>query len=307
MSWKPIVVGVDASPEGAWAATTGAALAKAAGTTCHLVHATRDVVSAVALAELPERAEQFTAAQAAQAREQVERRLWGVVPPELVKNLSIRVGRPAMALKEAARQLDAGLIVLGGKHHSLLGRWFAGSTGVDVARTTEVPVLVTVSARTPIRRILAPVDVSGAAQPTIAAAERFAQLLGAELRVMSVLEPLPVLPDAPTYPTTEFYNMLEEQVSKQVWPLVKMASAEKVIRTGVPGEVIAEEAAQWAADLVVVGSHGKGWLDRLLIGSVTERLLDQLPTSLLVLPAFAHVKAHEAVPAGVPNQYPSFA
>jgi len=36
---------------------------------------------------------------------------------------------------------------------------------------------------------------------------------------------------------------------------------------------------------VVVGSHGKGWVDRLLLGSTTERLLDQLPASLLVVPA----------------------
>jgi len=34
----------------------------------------------------------------------------------------------------------------------------------------------------------------------------------------------------------------------------------------------------------VVGSHGKGWVDRLLIGSTTERLLNRLPTSLLIVP-----------------------
>jgi len=87
MSWKPIVVGVDASSEGACAATTGAALAKAAGTTCHLVHATRDVVSAVALAEMPERAEEFAAAQAAQAREQLQQALQGEYAGEAQKAL----------------------------------------------------------------------------------------------------------------------------------------------------------------------------------------------------------------------------
>jgi hypothetical protein len=33
-----------------------------------------------------------------------------------------------------------------------------------------------------------------------------------------------------------------------------------------------------------VGSHGKGWVDRALLGTVTERLLNQLPVSLLVVP-----------------------
>jgi len=307
MLWKPIVVGVDPSPEAAWAATTGAALAKAAGTTCHLVHATREVVPASALGDLPEHVEEFAAAQVAHAREEIERRLWGIVPNGLLEQMVIRVGRPALALRDVVREKDAGLVVLGGKHHSTLGRWLAGSTGLDVVRTSEVPVLVTVSSRTPVRRVLAAVDVSGAARPTIAAAEGFAELLGAELRVMSALEPLPVLPDAPTYPTTEFYSMLEEQIARQVWPLVRATNAEKVVRYGMAADRITSEAAEWHADLLVVGSHGKGWFDRLLIGSVTERLLNQLPTSLLVLPAFAPVKVEETAPATTVEGRPAFA
>src|SRR5262245_50390810 len=98
MSWKPIVVGVDASPEAAWAATAGAALAKAGGTTCHLVHATRAVVPAVALAELPERIEELAAAELAQARKAVEHRLHSVVPQALLDRLVVRPGRPARVL-----------------------------------------------------------------------------------------------------------------------------------------------------------------------------------------------------------------
>ena len=85
--------------------------------------------------------------------------------------------------------------------------------------------------------------------------------------------------------------MLEEQIIRKVWPLVKAREAEKVVRYGMPADRITEEAAAWEADLLVVASHGKGWLDRLLIGSVTERLLNQLPTSLLVLPAHVYAEA----------------
>jgi len=46
----------------------------------------------------------------------------------------------------------------------------------------------------------------------------------------------------------------------------------------------------------VVGSHGKGLAQRLLLGSVTEQLLNHLPTSLLVVPAAA-AAAIEPVPA----------
>lgn len=56
---------------------------------------------------------------------------------------------------------------------------------------------------------------------------------------------------------------------------------------GLPAETIAEEARAWQADLIVVGSHGKGWVDRILIGSTAERLVTELPTSVLVVPVKA--------------------
>jgi len=49
-------------------------------------------------------------------------------------------------------------------------------------------------------------------------------------------------------------------------------------------ETLLREASDWQADVLVVGSHGKGWAQRVLLGSVTERLINHLPTSLLVAP-----------------------
>lgn len=57
-----------------------------------------------------------------------------------------------------------------------------------------------------------------------------------------------------------------------------------VVREGSPEVTIAEEAARWKADVVVVGSQGKGFVDRLLIGSTTEWLLNHLSASLVVVP-----------------------
>ena len=57
-----------------------------------------------------------------------------------------------------------------------------------------------------------------------------------------------------------------------------------VVRHGTALETILREAADWRADLVVVASHGKGPVKRMLVGSVTEGLINHLPTSLLVVP-----------------------
>jgi nucleotide-binding universal stress UspA family protein len=279
MSWNPIVVGVDASPEAAQAAAFAAAAAQRAATTCQLVHAVRDPFAALPVPE----SDRYRHALCEQARAQVTAALGDAVPQALRDALAVRLGPTPQVLHAAVTALGAELVVLGGKHHSALGRWLGGSTSLNVARTTRVPVLVTVGP-VAVRRVLAAVDTSAAARPTLAAAERYAGLFGARLRALSVLEPVPVVPEVTPPDATEFYRLIETALERDVWPLLR-PGAERIVRHGLAVETILREAVEWHADLLVVGSHGRGWTERLLVGSVTERLLNHLPTSLLVVPA----------------------
>ena len=284
MSWQPIVVGVDASPEAAGAAAFAVRMSQRAGTTCDLVHAARDVWASVGVEE---GVDALWHALVDQARASITAVLAGVVPRELVDKMTVRLGRAPVVLKQTVTDLGAGLVVLGGKHHSALGRWLGGSTSLNVARTTEVPVLVVGSSRTVIRRVLVAVDGSAASQPTLQVADRYAALFGAKLRALSVLEPLPVVPGVAAPDATEYYRMLEELLQRDVWPLICTPGAERLVRYGRPVETLLREATTWQADLLVVGSHGRGWAERVLVGSVTERLLNHLPTSVLVVPVGA--------------------
>ena len=136
--------------------------------------------------------------------------------------------------------------------------------------------------------MLVAVDLSQAAGPTLRTAERYARMLGAELRALSVLEPLPVIPGGTqSYETGEYYAMSEELLHRDVWSLIRTPNVEPIVRYGMAVETILREATEWGADLLVVGSHGKGWAKRMLVGSVTERLLNHLPTSLIVVPTAA--------------------
>jgi nucleotide-binding universal stress UspA family protein len=283
MSWNPIVVGVDASAEAAQAAAFAADAARRAATTCHLVHAVRDPFAALPVPE----GDRYRHALCEQARAQVIAALRdAAVPQALLDALVVRLGPTPQVLNAAVAALGAELVVLGGKHHSALGRWLGGSTSLNVARTTRVPVLVTVGP-VAVRRVLAAVDTSAAARPTLAAAERYAALFGARLRALSVLEPVPVIPEVTPPDATEFYRLIEAALERDVWPLLRAPGAETIVRHGLAVETILREAVEWHADLLVVGSHGRGWTERLLVGSVTERLLNHLPTSLLVVPAAA--------------------
>lgn len=58
-------------------------------------------------------------------------------------------------------------------------------------------------------------------------------------------------------------------------------SAEVLI--GSPQRVLVEKAAEWNADLIVVGSHGYGFWSRALLGSVSNSVVQHSPCSVLVV------------------------
>jgi nucleotide-binding universal stress UspA family protein len=300
MSWKRLLIGVDDSPEAAAAAALGWRLAQQLRAECHLVHAVREYWITFAEDGLVERAAEFQLAVIASARQRMAATLGSHVPEEMIRRMTVRVGRTAVVLREVARELEADAILLGGKHHSMLNRWVGGSTSHDTVRTAGVQVLVTASPADHLfRRVLVAVDLSAAAEPTAAAALEAATVLGAELRAVSVLE-TPILSPTGTAPIarTAYYQIAERALQRRVWPLFEGRSVTTAIRPGSVVETIQDEAVEWGADLVVVGSHGRVG-ERLLLGSVTERLLNHLPTSLLVVPIGAQrLEPPKAVSAG---------
>lgn len=60
-------------------------------------------------------------------------------------------------------------------------------------------------------------------------------------------------------------------------------SAEPIVATGDPGATICDIATERNVDLVVLGSHGHGWLQRVLIGSVSNHVLHHAPCPVLVM------------------------
>ena len=60
-------------------------------------------------------------------------------------------------------------------------------------------------------------------------------------------------------------------------------TAEAAMVSGDPRSVLVEEARRWKADLVVVGSHGRSGLKRMVLGSVAEHVVRQAPCSVLIV------------------------
>lgn len=295
MSWNPVVIGVDRSEPGRDAAVVGIRLAEALGAQAYLVHGTPPVVGPVVPGELYTDVTPALTRQVARVREQLVVWLGGTVPPAALDRLEVRFGRGAGVVAQVARERKAGLVVVGGKHHTALGRWLAGSTAHHLVRTLDAPVWVTGPSPHVVKRVLVALDLSYAVHRTFEAAVRAARLYGASLRAMHAVAPFPVIAELPPLTDYEaFHADSEQELERCLEPLTEDVVVERSVRRGYAPEAIAAEVNSWGADLVVVGSHGRGWMERLLVGSTTERLLNQLPTSLLVVPVPAPVEPRGA-------------
>lgn len=107
---------------------------------------------------------------------------------------------------------------------------------------------------------------------------------GSEIRVVTVAElPIAVAPESWILPEG-YFEEIERASQQQARQALDTAASEiqrsqgdaVVVSTallhGVPKHAIIEEAEQWGADLIVVGSHGYGALERFLLGSVSHSI-----------------------------------
>jgi nucleotide-binding universal stress UspA family protein len=153
------------------------------------------------------------------------------------------------------------------------------------------------------QRILVAIDFSDISTRALRAAVLWAQRYRSELIVLHAEEPPPVVPDlAVQRYIGELTEATREAAARQLAECVllnvplDLAAAHELI-AGTPSDVIEQQAVARQVDLVVLGTHGRGGLSRLLLGSVAERTLRmaQRPT-LIVRRLHSEETAGDEVP-----------
>ncbi|HEX3179387.1 MAG TPA: universal stress protein [Methylomirabilota bacterium] len=137
------------------------------------------------------------------------------------------------------------------------------------------------------RRILVATDFAESAERALECAVDLAKIHGAELVLLHVYMDLPAYPEVSAGQVATIYEEQRRWVDDALDRRARSARASGVlaralVRTGAPAPVIAETAADERVDLVVVGTHGRSGLDRLLVGSVAERVVRTAPCPVLV-------------------------
>jgi nucleotide-binding universal stress UspA family protein len=108
---------------------------------------------------------------------------------------------------------------------------------------------------------------------------------GTQVKVLNVVD-LPLL--IPTLYAADFRRESlkdgEELVRKTEQPLTEAGyKVETAVEEGDPKLKIVEDAAQWHADLILVGSHGRKGVERFLMGSVSDAVARHAPCSVEVV------------------------
>ncbi len=140
----------------------------------------------------------------------------------------------------------------------------------------------------PFRKILCPVDFSAGSQHAMHVAARLATRTEAEL-VLAYVWYLPPLMFASEYPFPyETIQLMVQDNERELAELAREATNRGATRvttrslTGVPWQQIVETLeADPTFDLAVLGSHGRTGLERILLGSVTERVVRHAPCAVL--------------------------
>lgn len=102
---------------------------------------------------------------------------------------------------------------------------------------------------------------------------------------VSPMEAHPTVIDAALEEDIEEEDRAESTTALESLDQALGITSEHVVETGDPGSTICDVAARVGADVVVIGSQGHGWLQRVLIGSASNYVLHHSPCPVLVMRA----------------------
>jgi nucleotide-binding universal stress UspA family protein len=132
-------------------------------------------------------------------------------------------------------------------------------------------------------KILLAIDGSPCSEEAVAEVARRPWPEDAQVRIVSVVEPPAPLVAEPYMGVAGYFEEVERLKQQQAEGIVGRAAAAlregegtstlgvaSEVITGSPKRTIVEEAEEWGADLIVVGSHGYHTWERMLLGSVSQ-------------------------------------
>lgn len=139
------------------------------------------------------------------------------------------------------------------------------------------------------RKILIAVDSEPVAAHAADVAAELARAVGAEMAFVHVVDSSLGYPADTGVPPAELIALAKQEAKKLVSDFRQRVSPQSAalefIQVGGPATEIVKAAKEWPADLIVIGSHGRGGVQRALMGSVAEGVMRHAPCPVMVIRA----------------------
>jgi nucleotide-binding universal stress UspA family protein/uncharacterized membrane protein YfcA len=179
---------------------------------------------------------------------------------------------------DLADRLKADVIVMGRRGRRGLARMMLGHATAQVIGQAHCNVLVVPrAAKVEGRHILLATDGSRFAEAAAITAASLGSFCKTRVTVASITVPSHA-PERKAEAEQAVQRVVEHMKSEGI-------AAEGTVLEGQPADVIAGLAREKGADLIVTGSHGRTGLERILLGSTSERILNETPCAVLVVKA----------------------
>jgi nucleotide-binding universal stress UspA family protein len=203
----------------------------------------------------------------------------------------VHAGPPADTVVRKAQELEVDLLAIGAGEKVRDGQLVVGPVAESILERAAPPVLAfnPHGPRLAFQSILCPVDHSRVSWRALEDGIQLARAFGGRLVVLSVIPDVSwltaaaetgQLSDAKFEHAAQWVKEFDEFLATVSFGEVEW---ERDLRHGIPHEQITATAQERGADLLVMGATGRTGLVRVLLGSVTRRVLRQLPCSLLLV------------------------
>ncbi|HEY9515142.1 MAG TPA: universal stress protein, partial [Gemmatimonadaceae bacterium] len=220
----------------------------------------------------------------AMLRELIHDQLRRLLPASTELQVTLLDGIAAQVLAHVAHDRDARLLILGRGRHGLVDRLMLGETVLRALQLADVPVLA------------AEPGISELPKRVMIATDFSSYSVYAARVALSLMDPGATIYLAHAAPRTDHLETEFESVRREMG--AEHMTVETVVLSGSPGRALVDFATSSNVDLVVSGTHGYGFFNRLILGSIATQLVRGAPCSVLAVPGSAATRAAARKHAG---------
>jgi nucleotide-binding universal stress UspA family protein len=243
------------------------------------------------------------------ARDRVRAQLDRIDPWMATWPITVEIGAPSLVIVRRAQRGAASLIVMGLGRHALADRWFGTETALRVMRLAHVPVLaVPADAATLPDGAVAAVDFTEFSRDAATTSLKLLRAGGVLHLVHIFCRPSE---EIPWVGGRDWIELQRERMQAELFELARQLKGSATVHVephileGDPAAETLRFASGIGAELIVAGSHGAGFLSRLLMGSVSTRLVRGATCMVLISPPRTVPSELETEPQAAANPVPA--